>query len=56
MTASRHTLATMSKRTIRGIDDDLWRRVRVEAARRDMTVQALVAEALERIVKEGDKE
>ena len=45
----------MTKRTIRGIDDELWRRVRMEAIRRGMTVQAFVKWALERATEEDDQ-
>ena len=44
----------MGAKTIRGIDDDLWRKVRMEAIRRGMTIQEFVVLLLTQAVEKRE--
>ena len=41
----------MGAKTIRGVDEELWRQVRMEALRRGLTLQEFAIRALEQAVQ-----
>ena len=47
-------LTAMGAKTIRGIDEDLWRKVRIEALRRGMTMQEFVILLLKQAVSKAE--